>query len=517
MKRRDFIRHSAHAVTIPALLGPLGLKGWGKALMKKALETDKVLVLVYLQGGNDGLNTVVPLNGLSALNNARPHVILPENTLLPLPGTEVGLHPALTGFQSLFSEDRLRIIQSVGYPEQNYSHFRSTDIWMSGSDSDVLLTSGWAGRFLEQQYPGFPEGYPNESVTDPLSIEIGYGSTMLFQGPEAAMSMVLRDPTDFYNLLENVEEEVPDTYAGEKLRHIRMTAKQSQLYGTVVKQAADRVTTQQPYPETELAQQLKIVARLIEGGLKTPLYLVRINGFDTHDSQVEDNDHTAGEHADLLKELDDAVMAFMADLESHNVDDKVLGMTFSEFGRRIISNASSGTDHGAAAPLFLFGNNLEPGILGSNPTIPENATKYDNLPWEFDFRQIYSSVIQQWFEISEMESENILYHSFEPVQIIKSESSGPGTFVDPRDRSENFRVYPNPAKQYVYVESVTPHLLEEQLTVTDISGRKVSFQITRTGSGGFRLDLSGNPPGYYLIGIVVNKEFIQKKILLIAS
>ncbi len=238
MKRRSFIRHTAHALGIPALLGPFGFSSFARQLSEGLLENDRVLVIIYLQGGNDGLNTVIPLDMMSVLNKVRPHVILPENKLLPLSGTNAALHPELSGLHSLFNENRLRIVQSVGYPDQNYSHFRSTDIWMSGSDSDELVTSGWTGRYLNQKFPGYPDGYPNTSFPDPMAIEIGYGSTMLFQGPDAAMSMVLKDPTDFYSLIKNADEEVPDTFAGDKLKYIRITARQSQQYGATIKTAA---------------------------------------------------------------------------------------------------------------------------------------------------------------------------------------------------------------------------------------------------------------------------------------
>lgn len=514
MKRRSFIKHTGHALAIPTLLGGFGFSSFAQSLAQAAAESNKVLVMIYLQGGNDGLNTVIPLDQLSALNKVRPHVILPENKLLSLSGTNAALHPELTGLQSLFNEDRLRIIQSVGYPEQNYSHFKSTDIWMSASDSDNLLRSGWPGRYLDHQFPGYPENYPNDTNSDPLSIEIGYGSTMLFQGPAASMSMVLKDPTDFYGLVDNVESELPDTLVGDKLKHIRFTARQSQSYGEVVKKAAEKVTAQKSYPETDLAQHLKIVARLIAGGLETSMYLVRIKGFDTHDNQVDSSDHTKGEHAVLLKEVNDAIMSFMNDLEYHGVDDKVTGMTFSEFGRRIVSNASLGTDHGAAAPMFIFGNNVVPGILGNNPIIPSNSTYKDNLPWEYDFRGVYASILQQWFELPETDRDKILHNNFDTIPVIKSEQL---VSSENQNISQTFKVFPNPMVDIATVSYVTNGNPIEIFAV-DLQGKmesRVFTGKTHPGKQTVQWNTSKLIPGNYIL-VFKSRDF-QKTIKVVKA
>ena len=473
MKRRTFLRHSTHGLAVPALLGSMGFSPYRNlaSLLKLSQETDRVLVLIFLQGGNDGLNTLIPLSQLSALNQVRPHVILPENKLLELPGTELALHPELKYMQSLFNEGRLRPVQSVGYPEQNFSHFRSTDIWMSASDSDQLVNSGWVGRHLAQDHPEFPENYPNETFTDPVSIEIGYSSSLIFQGPSAPMNMVINDPSYFYELVDGVEGPVPEGLAGEKLKHIRLTARQSQLYGEVVKQAAQRGRNQTDYPSNNrLADQLRLVARLIAGGLKTPLYLVSLDGFDTHDAQVESYDHTKGEHANLLRQLDQAVQSFMKDLELQKADDRVLGMTFSEFGRRIVSNASLGTDHGSAAPMFVFGNEVIPGVLGYDPIISPNSTYADNLNMQFDFRAVYASILEQWFGKSEVDRHQILYKDFITLPILRNE------VVSTRDRFQDsapaIRVFPNPIQANSILE-VEANGEPMRVDLIDLQGRVV--------------------------------------------
>ncbi len=474
MKRRNFIKHVGHAVAVPSLISSFGFSMPGKHtmenLLKYAVDSDKVLVMIFMEGGNDGLNTVIPLDQLSALNNARPHVIMPDDKLLPLRQSEVAFHPSLPNFKSLYEENRLQVIQSVGYDEQNYSHFRSTDIWMSGSDSNELINTGWSGRMLNQEHPGFPTEYPNEEMPDPLAIEIGFGSSLLFQGPTASMSMVIGSSTSFYQLINNEEVEAPDTNAGDKLEFIRLVARQSQQYGDVVKAAAEKVNSHAQYPDdNRLANQLKIISKLIKGGLKTPLYMVRIGGFDTHDAQVEANDHATGEHADLLKTLDDAVMAFMKDLEYQGTDDKVLGMTFSEFGRRIVSNASLGTDHGAAAPMFVFGNAVKGGVLGDNPTIPSAATYGDNLQMQYDYRQVYASIMEQWLGISASNISATLINDYSTLPII-----GEGVISGTADKlAADFKVYPNPLNGQAIIDFIS-NGESMSIELADMQGRKVS-------------------------------------------
>ncbi|MEQ8583163.1 MAG: DUF1501 domain-containing protein [Marinoscillum sp.] len=471
MRRRSFLRHVSHSLAVPGVLGAMGFRMPGPnsltSLLRMAADTDRVLVMIFLEGGNDGLNTIIPMDQLSALNKVRPHVIMPENKLLTLSDADVAFHPSFDGLKSLYEENRFQVIQNVGYPQQNYSHFRSTDIWMSASDSNELVNSGWTGRFLSDSYPGYPESFPNVDMTDPLSIEIGYGSSLLFQGPQSSMSMVISDPDFFYDLIENEEREVPDTPAGEKLKYVRLIAKQSQQYGEVVKTAASKVKNQATYPQTYIAQQLKIVSRLIAGGLRTPLYMVRLGGFDTHDAQVEGSDHTKGEHATLLKDLNDGIMAFMKDLEMQGTDDKVIGQTFSEFGRRIVSNASLGTDHGAAAPMFFFGNAVMGGVTGTNPTISSNSKYDDNLEWEFDFRQIYASVLEQW--LGAPSTQDFLFGDFETVSIIGEREK---TLAAQSPEGRGLLVYPNPlnGRATIQVDTVAEPVA---IDLIDISGKHI--------------------------------------------
>jgi len=355
MERKKFIRNSL-ALLAPTMISgnPIHILQDHPLLNTELLgtsSTDKVLVIIQLSGGNDGLNTVIPLSNYNNYYNARTNIALPEKKILKLTGNNAtGIHPSMTAFQKLFADGKLNIVQSVGYPQPSFSHFRATDIWMSGSNSDQYLNTGWAGRFLNYEYPGYPDAYPNSNNPDPIAIQIGSLATLTCQGPAVNMALSISDPNSFYNLIEGTDAAVSNTNAGYELSFLRSIAKQTNQYTVRIKQASDSVKQQVTYPNNSLAAQLKIVARLIKGGLRTKVYMVNYGGFDTHSGQVVSTDTTTGAHANLLKVLSDSVAAFQSDLSGLEIEDRVIGMTYSEFGRRIKSNASGGTDHGSSAP-----------------------------------------------------------------------------------------------------------------------------------------------------------------------
>ena len=404
MKRREFLEKSV-AVTLPALISGYSVKALNansplvQALIGTGTDTDHVLVIIQLSGGNDGLNMVIPISTYSLYNAARTNIAIPENKILKLNGFDkTGLHPAMTGLQTMYNDTKLKVIQAVGYPQPNFSHFRATDIWMTASNSTQEVYTGWSGRYLNYEYPNFPNGYPNANVPDPLAIQIGSTATLTTQGPSVNMAMSITSATNFYQLINGTSDPVPATKAGKELSFIRTVAKQTQQYAGRITDAAGKVMVQNPYPtNNSLADQLKIVARLVKGGLKTRVYMVSFGGFDTHSLQTTVADTTVGGHATLLGRVSDAIKAFQDDLAFLGIEERVVGMTYSEFGRRIKSNSSVGTDHGAASPLFVFGKPVQGGVLGDNPTIPAAATVNDNVPMQYDFRSIYATLLEKWF------------------------------------------------------------------------------------------------------------------------
>ncbi len=480
MKRRAFIKTAIPAAVFPSLIGGFTFQAFGASSLLSALtaaptETDHVLVLIQLNGGNDGLNTVIPLDQYSNLFNARSNILIPENKILRLGNAATGLHPAMTGLKRLYDEGKLNVIQSVGYPSPNFSHFRATDIWLTGSDSNQTLNSGWMGRYLNEEYPNYPVDYPNAIMPDPLAIQIGSVISPGFMGPGLNMGMAIANPSSFYSLVNGIQDPAPNTPAGSELTYIRQIAQQTQQYASVIKASAGKITQQGVYPtNNSLADQLKIVSRLIAGGLKTRIYMVSLGGFDTHANQVNSTQTETGTHAVLLQRVSDAIKAFMDDLKYLNVSKRVLGMTFSEFGRRVKSNSSGGTDHGAAAPLFVFGDAVRSGITGVNPTINTVVNTNDNLPMQYDFRSIYASLLQEWFCVPQTTLSNVMLKDFQQLPLIKSSDSCTKTPTNNNQLAGKNLItnYPNPftSATTIKIEVETGHVLVQ---IFDVQGRLI--------------------------------------------
>jgi len=417
MNRRIFIRNTAITAMMPLVLD--ALSGCNLAGDKQ----NRILVLIQLVGGNDGLNTLVPLDNYKNIIAARPNLYLPENKVLPIKGvSDIALQPVMAPIQQVYNDKLIGFVQGVGYENQNYSHFRSADIWLTGAGASKVLYTGWMARFLETRFRKYPVGFPNAQHPDPPAIKVGDMGTFLFQGTAMDMSIVI-DPasTGFETSATETSSDTANTYAFEEVRSIQEILQQTQKYSGVLKKALHTSFNHSKlYPkqgENLLADQLKTVAKLIKGGLQTSVYHVDLKGFDTHDKQVNDGDTTKGLHAELLQKLSQAIQCFMEDMHTIGREHDVAGMTFSEFGRRIKSNASFGTDHGSSQPMMFFGAAVKPGITGKSPVIPEAVNASDNLAWQYDHRAIYSSVLKQWFGVPDGVVKDILPGDFPEVKI----------------------------------------------------------------------------------------------------
>lgn len=511
MKRRKFLSALSAATVVPAVLDGFALKSFGSPSLLRALaaatDNDHVLVLIQLNGGNDGLNTVIPLDQYSQLSTARSNILIPSGQVLSLNNhPETGLHPSMTGLQQLYNNGLVNIVQGVSYPSPNFSHFRATDIWLTASDASQTLTTGWAGRYLDYEYPNYPVGYPNSIMPDPLAIEIGSTVSLGLQGPAVSMGMSITDPTNFYNLINGIQDPAPPTFYGNELTYIRQVSQQSQAYTTVITNAANLITSQSPaYPAAgtnSLADQLKIVARLVAGGLKTKIYMVSLGGFDTHSNQTDNANPATGNHADLLSKISAAISAFQDDLNYLGVADRVIGMTFSEFGRRIISNGSFGTDHGAGAPMVLFGNAVQSGIIGTNPIIPANADVNDNIAMQYDFRSVYSSVLNEWFCVPQTDLNQIMLQNFQLLPLIQTTACDVSVHELNQKAGEALVWnYPNPftASTYVTFKSAGGHIL---LQVFSTEGKLIKTLVDREyppGTYEVWYENEGHPAGTYYL------------------
>jgi uncharacterized protein (DUF1501 family) len=462
MERRKFLKSTA-LLSAPLLFNKIPVLASSEiesstlqALAAAAAKCGKILVIVQMNGGNDGLNTVFPRDKWEQLKSARENILMDESAVLSLNGNlTTGLHPAMSEMQHLYNNGKMMIVQGVSYPNPSYSHFRATDIWFTASDSNTSLQTGWLGRALDTIYPNFPIGYPNPDMPDPLAIQIGSTLPFSLQGPKINMAYSVPKPEDLLNVINATTDPAPNNDYGLELTFLRLMKDQSNTYRTAIQNAYNVPQPQSAtYPsQNSLANQLKIVAKLINGGLKTPIYIVNHpESHDTHENQV-DTDKTIGKQAKNLKILSQAIGAFQADLKIIGKDHLVTGMTFSEFGRRLKSNDSMGTDHGTIAPIIFFGAALNTGkrnvqgtahpvsgMIGKSPDLIQNAPVNYEIPMQFDFRQVYSSIMQDWLCMSEAEANAVLGGTFEKLPIFKNGLFQTGAYYD-----ETFiTIFPNP-------------------------------------------------------------------------
>ncbi len=408
MKRKKFIVNTSLAAISPFVLDFLSA-----CKSVSAKERSPIFIFIQLTGGNDGLNTLIPLNDYSKIVEARPNLYIPEKKILPLNNTSNnGLHPSMKAVQEMYNNNLITFVQGVGYENPSYSHFRSSDIYLTGSSATEVIHTGWMARYLKTVYNNYPYGFPSALHPEPPAIKVGDTGTYLFQGEELDMSLVIDPASEFVAPDVENNNSKNESLAAIEVATIRKMLLQTKSYSSVIENALSvPFNHSKLYPKTgtnSLADQLKLVARFINSGIKTPVYMVELKGFDTHDNQVDPNDTAKGPHSDLLAKLSEAVACFWDDIVKMGREDTVAGMTFSEFGRRIMSNASYGTDHGSAQAIMLFGKNMKQGIVGKNPVIPQNLTVDNNLEVEFDFKSVYSTVLQGWFKSGKMIADKVI-------------------------------------------------------------------------------------------------------------
>ncbi|MFN5366584.1 MAG: DUF1501 domain-containing protein [Bacteroidota bacterium] len=390
--RRDFLSASGLLGAGSLLLGGMPLRAFQPTPLMAALNTggtDRILVLIRLDGGNDGLNTIIE-RGNSFYYNMRPNIGIQEGNMWAL-SNEYGMPLSTQPLQSLWDDGMMKVIFNVGYPQPNYSHFRSYDIVASSSDSEVVVNTGWMGRFLDNEYAAFLEAPP----TVPPALQIGVQADLVFRSDMANMALAVSSPQEFYQLAQSGQlydvDHLGNSPRELELAFVRQTANSAFRYAESIKSAYGKGKNQVDYPaDNYLAEQLAIVARLIKGNLGTRVYMVSIGGFDTHAEQLD-------YHQALLGRLASAVKTFYDDISygGSGLEKQVLGMTFSEFGRTIYENASHGTDHGWGTPMMLFGGNTGNGFVGQYQDL-SSPDPYGDPVFSVDFRSVYSTVLQDW-------------------------------------------------------------------------------------------------------------------------
>lgn len=500
MKRRDFIK-TGSLLTIPVFINGFGLKLFaGQPVPNPEEYNDNILILIQLDGGNDTLNTVIPIDQYTNLSKVRSNILIPENKVLKL-NDVTGIHPAMSEIRSIFDEGNLNVIRATGYPNPNRSHFRSTDIWMSGSAADVYETTGWMGRYFAMDYPEYPDNFPNDDVNYPFAISIGSTASETCQGVSSNYSIAVSNPESSGELFEGEWDTIPSNCYGSELSFIRDTVRQSNAYSQIVSEAyskGNNLSTKYN-DDNKLGNNFKTIARLISGGLKTKVYVVRLGGFDTHSAQVDSVDTTIGRHAELLQTLSDAIGAFQDDLELLGEDKRVIGMTFSEFGRRIQSNASFGTDHGDAVDVLVFGTCVKGGFTGENPEISDNVGKKEAVAMQNDFRSVYGSLLIDWFGADEQDVKDILYDGFQKLSIVDDCSTTSNKNVI--NASNSLILSPNPATTKLNIEFYSGGE-QTEISIYNELGSRLNVIANRKFNAGTQkitVPVSGLTPGVYFI------------------
>jgi uncharacterized protein (DUF1501 family) len=367
---------------------------------------DTILVVLQLTGGNDGLNTVIPFRD-DEYHRLRPTLRQPANQVHRLTD-DLGLHPAMNALAELWQERALCIVQGVGYPNPSQSHFRSMDIWQSASTARQV-GDGWLGRAL-RAIPGaasFHLAGTNEAT--PLALS---GAPVRVPTLASLEDYQLRLPADSAAERRRQQELLEAAAAGPHppglLDFVCRTAVETYASSRRLRQIGRTYQPRVSYPNTALGQRLRLAAQLIDGGLGARLFYVALDGFDTHAAQ-------AAAHANLLRQLSEAVSAFFRDLSARGHRDRILLMTFSEFGRRVRENGSRGTDHGTAAPMLLVGGRVRPGLVGDHPSLRDLDA--GNLRFHTDFRQVYAAILDHWLGVP---SRQVLGQDFRPVELFRS-------------------------------------------------------------------------------------------------
>lgn len=399
ISRRKFIQLSSLASA--SMMVPKFLKAFERPGFP--VTNGKILVVVQLSGGNDGLNTIIPYRN-DLYYKARPQIAIKRENALSLTD-EVGLNPSFTGLKGLFDEGNLSILNGVGYPEPNRSHFRSMDIWQTASHADELITTGWLGRYLD-------DAVCTDCNKSTLAIELDDSLSLSMKGKNLK-GLALRDINQFYKAAK-------DPYLSKVLANEHEQAHQAHLADYLYKTLRETVSSAdyvyehnkiwkgtQTYPDTQLGKRMKTIASLILTGADTKVYYVSHGSFDTHLGQRNQQDK-------LFKQLDEAMTAFVAELKANNRFDDVLVMTFSEFGRRVGENASNGTDHGTASNMLFIGGGLKkPGIYNDMADLGD--LDQGDLKYQVDFKQVYATVLDRWLDT---DPQKILGHAYNQLDFI---------------------------------------------------------------------------------------------------
>ncbi len=420
--RRSFLQAMGIAGSGSIMLGSNLVSASAPSPLSSAIadaESDKILILIRLAGGNDGLSTVIPIEQYDAYANARPNIYIPESKVLKLTN-EFGVPSYMQSLEAMWGEGQFKAVHGVGYENQSLSHFTGSDIFanteLDPPNPFIRENTGWMGRHFEDCFPDYLMNPPEA----PAAIQIGQFGSLVFQGEETNYAFVTSNIDQLEQIAETGENYALDPSLfdncmySDQLRFLRGVANTTYEYSGKIHAAYERGKNLDcgiEYQNNYFAKQLAVVARLIKGNLGTKVYMISMSGFDTHGNQPL-------VHERLMTNLSVAINDFYKDLACTDQDEKVLSMTFSEFGRRIYENGSNGTDHGKAAPTLFFGSGLNgSAFVGDHPSL-EDPDGRGNLEYTMDFRDLYGTVLAEWLCVPvEKVEQHLLGKTYVPVNL----------------------------------------------------------------------------------------------------
>jgi uncharacterized protein (DUF1501 family) len=577
--RRDFLKKLPLAMSIPFTLGGFPMRVMGQNVLTRmaaASTNDRVMVILQMHGGNDGLNCCIPVSKYSDYYSKRSNIAIPAansirkyielDNLLP-EDSRIGLHPDMMGMKALYDQGRMTVIQGVSYKNNNGSHFRGRDITFMGGSYDDYFQSGWVGRYLQDEYSPYryPEEFlnplvPENKMLDPLAIEIGGDVSLIFH-QEGNIPTSFSLSSDGPDSLENLEgffedqtldprgippEYLKDSAYYKELKWILDLEDKTEDYTkrlTDVLQGTSAPTSIYPnsYPfnapdgakTNGLGKQLQLVAKLLAGGCQTKIFLVKIGGFDTHADQVEKYDPTMGGHAALMYHVSSSMKAFQEDLRARGLEDRVLTITTSEFSRRVQSNGSYGTDHGTAGPMFVFGKGVKPGVIGDAfKTTPGG----ENLAMQKDYRVVYANILRDWMLVEDNKLNKIFPDGnfenddtkglmttgtsdgtvFEELPIAQQVITGSEGFISERFSLED--CYPNPAREKTTMHFKVNSSYHVTIDLFNNSGKKAKTMVDgyyTPGEHQVDVDLTDLPTGNYVYQLRTGFYKEAKKLVVI--
>lgn len=512
--RRGFLRTLGMAGAGAISFGHTTLSVVESPFLTQALSdaySDRILVLIRLKGGNDGLNTIVPLYNFDLYANKRPKIHIPENNLYKL-NDDFGIPNFMNQVAPMWNDGAMKVIHGVGYDNQNLSHFKSSEIWAT-TTANSEINSGWMGRYYEGKYNDYQSNPPEK----PLALQIGSGGDMIFDGDLTAYSFSVSSPQRLKRVAENGtlfdNQSNPNNLHGRQASFLRETSNTTFRYTSVINKAYEQSRDFDAYTQDNFDLQMSLVSRFIKGDLGTKVYMVTLGGFDTHANQPD-------RHETLMRKLTRVVDAFYKDLTDYGIADKVLSMTFSEFGRRVAENGSNGTDHGSAAPIMLFGPALNGnGFIGEHPNL-HALDKQGNMKHTIDFRSVYATVLTDWLCADPNDVNNAVYGSQFDLLGLGLGCDGSEKLTMTNDPLLPLHAAVNNNEGVSLYLNIN-ELAKVEINVFDILGRKVGTTIsTQLNSGRHNFEILDHQanrlsPGQYFYKIQVNGKQTYNKSFLV--